>query len=270
MKIAELLHFCLTAKRSGEIIVNEDHSHGTIYIRNGEVIAAEYQDLMGEDAFFALMSLESANSKFAEKEITETETITRSTHYLLMEAARISDVSAEKTIPEKAQPSRSSQNYCLHFITMDNAKFALLGDTIRIGRENDCDITVPDVSVSARHCQIFWNGSHHILSDMGSSNGTYVNDVPIQEAHTLQPGDDIQIGLCHFLYKTVVDGDNLQDPKTVIPFTFGSQTQKIELPVKDKPNSAVSSPQQSFKEFKPLEQDKKKIHIWPFGKESKD
>jgi len=66
----------------------------------------------------------------------------------------------------------------------------------------------------------------------------------------------------------VQENDKLEDPQTVVPFTFGSQTQKIELPLKSETGKPTFAPQAEFKDYKPVNEDKKKIHIWPFGNKS--
>ncbi len=269
MKTAELLHFCLTAKRSGVIKFTFESETGSIFIRDGEVTAAQYSDLNGEEAFFKMLLTEEGTADFFEEDISEPASISKSTHYLLMEAARLSDESSSKL---KETPNSSTKphadDFCLRFITLDNAKFALKGNTVTIGRGNECDITVPDVSVSSKHCQIIWNGRDHMISDSGSANGTYINNEIINQSHTLNIDDNIQVGLCHFCYERLSPDDSLTDPKIAIPFTFGTETQKIQLPPKNESVAPKISPDSSFKEYTPVEDEKRKISIWPFGNRS--
>ena len=266
MKIAELLHFCLTAKRSGEIRFSDSSDDASICIRDGEVIAAQYKDIQGEEAFFALLLLEDQDNEFIEKNIQTPQSISKSTHFLLMEAARLSDESTSNQQETETASATVTEEYCLKFITLDNTKFALAGNTTTIGRDETCDIAVPDVSVSSTHCQIIWNGKHHLLSDMNSSNGTFLNDEWIETSRALSPGDRIQVGLCHFCYDKVLADDKLEDPQSVIPFTFGSETQKIELPAKNEARADKFPSQANFKDYQPVDEKKKSIHIWPFGK----
>ena len=62
-----------------------------------------------------------------------------------------------------------------------------------LGRSNTCDIPVPDPIVSRRHCEISEMGQTIQLKDLGSSNATLVNGVPVQEAK-LKAGDEISLG----------------------------------------------------------------------------
>ena len=52
-----------------------------------------------------------------------------------------------------------------------------------VGRHPDCDLVSPDASVSRRHCMIQFDGEHFRVSDLGSANGTMVNDVRISRRH---------------------------------------------------------------------------------------
>lgn len=61
------------------------------------------------------------------------------------------------------------------------------------GRSPDCDIEVPDPNASRVHMRLQWDGAQLHLSDNGSSNGTFVNEVRI-ESQRLNHGDVIRLG----------------------------------------------------------------------------
>jgi len=69
-----------------------------------------------------------------------------------------------------------------------------------IGREEDCDIVLPSRQVSRNHARIRRSGGRHILEDLGSKNGTFVNGRELTEPYTLQDGDEIQIALSFKLF----------------------------------------------------------------------
>ena len=66
----------------------------------------------------------------------------------------------------------------------------------RGGRNMDCDIVLPERQVSRQHAEIFLDQGLYYLRDLGSKNGTYVNEQPITAAVRLQDGDSVQIALC--------------------------------------------------------------------------
>lgn len=64
----------------------------------------------------------------------------------------------------------------------------------RIGRQADNDLVLEDASVSRRHAVIEGQAGGFMLSDLRSSNGTYLNRVPIARAVHLQDGDELGFG----------------------------------------------------------------------------
>lgn len=76
--------------------------------------------------------------------------------------------------------------------------FRLRGGVTVIGRQEG-DLVVDDPSVSARHCQIEERDDRFIVRDLGSSNGTFVNERLVRSAR-LQSGDRIQVGTTRFVF----------------------------------------------------------------------
>jgi Nif-specific regulatory protein len=68
-----------------------------------------------------------------------------------------------------------------------------------IGRGSSNHIAVSDPSLSRRHCLITGAEASFTLTDLGSSNGAYVNGVPVQE-RPLEHGDQISLGDSVFLF----------------------------------------------------------------------
>ncbi len=65
--------------------------------------------------------------------------------------------------------------------------------TVVIGRESKCDIAIKDPLVSRRHCEIIVRDGSVRISDLGSSNSTFVNGDSVRES-PLAPGDEITVG----------------------------------------------------------------------------
>ncbi|MEM6820589.1 MAG: FHA domain-containing protein [Verrucomicrobiota bacterium] len=62
-----------------------------------------------------------------------------------------------------------------------------------VGRMEDCDVILPDASVSSHHCKIVKDTNHIRVIDLGSTNGTRINGDLVNEA-ILQVGDEYQVG----------------------------------------------------------------------------
>ncbi len=75
-----------------------------------------------------------------------------------------------------------------------------LGSEIGIGRDASQEIALAgDTTASRRHARVYYGPSGWMIRDEGSSNGTWVNGVRIQE-QPLYPGDDIRIGQTHLRF----------------------------------------------------------------------
>ncbi len=64
---------------------------------------------------------------------------------------------------------------------------------LSFGRAPDNDVVLDDSSVSSRHCMLFCRESKYTLRDLGSTNGTSVNEFNIRETR-LKPGDQVEVG----------------------------------------------------------------------------
>ncbi len=79
-------------------------------------------------------------------------------------------------------------------------KFDLLGETIIIGRSSKADIQIDQDSVSRNHAKIVSDGRTVKIEDLGSTNGTYVNDEQVKGDLSLRNGDLVKIGRTIFKY----------------------------------------------------------------------
>jgi len=70
---------------------------------------------------------------------------------------------------------------------------------VLIGRQAGATLKIGSASVSRRHAIIEKEGEHFIIADLGSRNGTFVNDVPVKRRE-LQHGDRVRIGDSQFFF----------------------------------------------------------------------
>jgi two-component system cell cycle response regulator len=79
-------------------------------------------------------------------------------------------------------------------------------DEIVVGRGSDCDIQIDRDSVSRRHARVYRVDDQWFVEDLGSTNGSYINDVPIQRS-PLRDGDFVKIGsaIFKFLYGSGIE-----------------------------------------------------------------
>lgn len=73
-------------------------------------------------------------------------------------------------------------------------RFTLHGELTRVGRGDDADIRLEAASVSRQHIQLTRRGAQTLVHDLGSSNGTLLNGVPLTRPSTLRSGDTLRLG----------------------------------------------------------------------------
>lgn len=69
-----------------------------------------------------------------------------------------------------------------------------------VGRSLECEIVISDPHISSKHIQIGKTAQGFTLSDLGSVNGTYVNDVKLLNPVMLRDGDEILIGVTKLVF----------------------------------------------------------------------
>lgn len=70
---------------------------------------------------------------------------------------------------------------------------------LQIGREDTCDLCLPLHNVSRVHARIVFDREEHVIEDLDSTNGTYLNNVRIA-CCTLRSNDHIRIGEARLTY----------------------------------------------------------------------
>lgn len=96
-----------------------------------------------------------------------------------------------------------------------------------IGRQSDCDISIPSEEISRRHAQVRPTPIGLHVEDLGSSNGTFINGKRVQDG-LLRPGEELRLDNIRFL---------LVAPGAEIPTT--SRLAKGNEPAPKKGGSAI-------------------------------
>jgi len=70
----------------------------------------------------------------------------------------------------------------------------ILEDEISIGRAATCQIILNDTFISQLHARVLLTKQGVVVEDLGSTNGTFLNNNKIQSSKQAQPGDRIRVG----------------------------------------------------------------------------
>ena len=84
----------------------------------------------------------------------------------------------------------------LHILngSLENQDIELSPDPMTIGRASACNIRIGDAGVSSKHAKIWCEDGQYFLMDLGSTNGTFVNDRDV-DREQLNDGDVITFGM---------------------------------------------------------------------------
>jgi hypothetical protein len=69
-----------------------------------------------------------------------------------------------------------------------------LAASMVMGRSPECELLIDDTYASQQHARIFGKNGSWYVEDLGSTNGTYVNDQQLAAPAMIQPGDRIRVG----------------------------------------------------------------------------
>jgi len=72
-----------------------------------------------------------------------------------------------------------------------------------VGRDRDCAVSVESSSVSRRHARIVVTSGEATVEDLGSKNGTYVNERRVTDATALEDGNQMRVGSVTMVYRRV-------------------------------------------------------------------
>ena len=115
----------------------------------------------------------------------------------------VSEWKTRITKVQVAAPKATSGDGCLVLIYppgLDLGRRWSLGSSeIVVGRGSDCDVQIDRDSVSRRHARVYRVDEQWFVEDLGSTNGSYINDIPVQRS-PLRDGDFVKIGSAIFKF----------------------------------------------------------------------
>jgi diguanylate cyclase (GGDEF)-like protein len=102
-------------------------------------------------------------------------------------------------------PKKSAACFVQYSGTNLGKRYVLDEAEMVVGRSPNVQIVINEQSVSRNHAQCSTSGDQVTISDLGSSNGTYVNDKRIHESQSLRDGDIIRLG--NIVFKFFAQGN---------------------------------------------------------------
>jgi pSer/pThr/pTyr-binding forkhead associated (FHA) protein len=224
--LAEILQPICTGRRSGELTFRSGESYGYLFLQQGQVVHAMCGSLEGEEAVYLMLSWPPGTFLLNSDILSHKKTISAAWEQLLFEGARRADEGAVSppqtgpvTTPHPLTQTRAKDNQPKLIISQGDAApqtVELLNEYTHLGRTEDNELTIPEPSISSRHCVFILSGADVMVRDLNSSNGTYVNGEPVTEV-VLRPGDNIQVGVIDIKFVPGVRRPKLQPAAVTSP-----------------------------------------------------
>ncbi len=165
-------------------------------LRSGQLRVSSFSNERPQDSsgFEALAQFEAQAGTQADAEVELSEEDSVDTNAPSTEFIAVPNPAQEQS--EKPEPQVSEPVVTLLLQDGSSRTYVVKDGSNIIGRATDADFRLPDTGVSRQHAEITWNGQDAVLVDLQSTNGTTVNDTPI-ENWLLADGDVITIGHSH-------------------------------------------------------------------------
>jgi hypothetical protein len=263
-QLPEYLQFHGQSRNTGCLTVAGAEESAAIYLLDGEIVYAESGPYQGLVAVYRAMRWDQAAISWEEGLLPGVVRARHSIDAVLFQYAQLEDTGQtdDATLMQLfAEESVDDENIRLMDLGQYQICFEVLNTAFRgfvfylekaislVGRGEDCDIILPDASVSSHHCKIMLEKHCLRVVDLGSTNGTRINGEIIAE-RILQPGDSFQIGTVmvalQLKLKRNLDASKVADAarnlqKTIVP-AASVHTQKIDPKALQKAPKKITGP----------------------------
>jgi len=227
-EIAEHLQYHGQSGESGCLsVTGSDGSYASIYLLEGEVVYVETAEDFGLTAFFIAMNWDEASTNWEAGKQPPRLIMREPFDSLLFQYAQLED--SGQTDPQVIRDMYGDSPGISEVKLLDLSQYAISFETLNspfkgftfflekpeslVGRMEDCDVILPDASISSHHCKLLQDRNHIRVVDLGSTNGTRINGELINEG-MLQVGDEFQVGAVlitmHVKLKRKLDQNALQ------------------------------------------------------------
>ncbi len=120
-------------------------------------------------------------------------------------------------------------------------QIAVAQGDMAIGRQPGNEIFLDNLAVSAKHANIFTVGEDSFVQDLGSTNGTFINNRRIAKAH-LKSGDAVTVGKHSLIYVNEDATHSVSDPARTVVLRPDHPQDAYLPPISDAPPPAAPAP----------------------------
>ena len=128
---------------------------------------------------------------------------------------------------------------------------------ISLGRGSDNRVVIDDPAASYRHALIQRKGDGYRIEDLGSRDGTWVNDERVTDPYALEDGDTIRVGDTYMVFGVVSDEATRQDtPPSRPEIALTGALRSINVPEEEQAEPEEAEPERTESEEAELEEER--------------
>jgi hypothetical protein len=207
--LTDLLQNYAQGGRTGYFEVKNEVFTGKICLTVGVITHAEVPDFIGVNAFFEILAWKSNQYQWFEEVFAHPVSMSSHVEDLLVQAIqrdaqdKFSGMRTQILNMEQQGPNgsitrslkKAVNEFILHIKSheLEPISHVLIGKQLSMGRGTENDIIIPDSSLSRRHVFVYLADDHVFVRDLGSTNGTKINNEPIVQG-ILRSGDTLTMG----------------------------------------------------------------------------
>jgi pSer/pThr/pTyr-binding forkhead associated (FHA) protein/subtilisin family serine protease len=162
---------------AGPIVLGRSSENDVIL--TSPTVSRRHARIVCADGVCTVEDLGSSNGTFVNGERVSRSVLTVGSHLRLGDVELIYDAAS---LPQAKA-----------WLELGGRRYAIPATGVSFGRSSDSDVRLSDALVSRRHAYVDQRGGEFVITDLGSTNGTFVNDRPIRE-QPLRDGDEIRVG----------------------------------------------------------------------------
>jgi pSer/pThr/pTyr-binding forkhead associated (FHA) protein len=121
--------------------------------------------------------------------------------------------------------------------------YPILKNELTIGRDINNEIVINDSEISRRHCRLVMSGDSYLIEDLGSTNGTWINEQRLTGSHQLVHGESIRLG-DNVVLEFGLEG--FDEDATVVSSGAAAPTAQPAAPPPPPPQQAAPPPQPQY------------------------
>jgi hypothetical protein len=179
----------------GRKLMREMDDHRSVGVSGGTVVPNHYEIHLGPEDAAGFDSVSSSLVRELEELLREH---ARSEGYRFMGPLRVvlltEDGRRAGTFAVAGRFADAGTGTGVGSLLMPGGERLVLSDAVtRVGRLPDCGVQLVDASVSRHHAELRARGEGWVVADLGSTNGTRVNGVRVDERE-LRDGDEVRFG----------------------------------------------------------------------------